>query len=298
MRNIEVIEILGGIFMTKVIYKIADMNIAYDQCDLSYLSRFEKFLCRDKAIIDFKINMKKKWLIKKAKGDLILEEDLQWIKKTDGGMVTSMRDTKNKSKVGSLMEVNSEWSKAAIYYKNNKFDYFGYTAPELFSGIAFRNRIIHCNGIVVHASGVEWNGQGILLTAPSGTGKSTQAALWESHLGARILNDDCPALRVFENKVFMYGTPWSGSGIKYINEKSPLSMIVVLSQYKENIIEKVEKEEAVRMLIPRFFIPYHNPILMDKAIKVVEKIIKITPVYSLKCRPEVDAVMLVKKHLA
>lgn len=50
-------------------------------------------------------------------------------------------------------------------------------------------------GLLLHASFIRWQDRGILFSAPSGTGKSTQADLWVRHRGAEVINGDRAALR-------------------------------------------------------------------------------------------------------
>ena len=44
------------------------------------------------------------------------------------------------------------------------------------------------DGILLHCSWIRWKDRGILFTAPSGTGKSTQAQLWCDLMGAELIN--------------------------------------------------------------------------------------------------------------
>ena len=76
--------------------------------------------------------------------------------------------------------------------------------------VLFRTSLLCCDGIVIHSSAIELDGNGILFSAPSGTGKSTQANLWREHKGAVVLNGDRPALRTLDGSVYVYGTLWSG----------------------------------------------------------------------------------------
>ena len=63
----------------------------------------------------------------------------------------------------------------------------------------------------LHASVIDWQGQGILFSAPSGTGKSTQADLWQTHAGATILNGDRAVIRWLDSQYRVYGSPYAGS---------------------------------------------------------------------------------------
>ena len=66
--------------------------------------------------------------------------------------------------------------------------------------------------LVFHGSVVAVDGQAYLFTAKSGTGKSTHTRLWRELLGSRavMVNDDKPFLRITENGVIAYGSPWNG----------------------------------------------------------------------------------------
>ena len=66
-------------------------------------------------------------------------------------------------------------------------------------------------GFVFHCSFVARDNGAILFTAPSGTGKSTQADLWRDFRNAEIINGDRAAVCVKEGRVFAEGIPFSGS---------------------------------------------------------------------------------------
>lgn len=80
------------------------------------------------------------------------------------------------------------------------------------SGI-FRMLAEH-GGVVLHSSYIiTQRGEALLFSAPSGTGKSTQAELWRSYAGAKVINGD-RALVKAENGVTANGILFSGtSGI-------------------------------------------------------------------------------------
>ena len=50
--------------------------------------------------------------------------------------------------------------------------------------------LLKYDGLLLHSSFIRWRGEGILFSAPSGTGKSTQADLWVKYEDAEILNGD------------------------------------------------------------------------------------------------------------
>ncbi len=163
--------------------------------------------------------------------------------------------------------------------------------------VLFRTTILLRQGIVIHSAAVDCSGSGIIFSAPSGTGKSTQANLWRKHKGAVVLNGDRPALRVVDGRVYVYGTPWSGSSPDSVNKSSPLKAIVMLEQSDANSIRQLEKPEAVRYLMPRCYLPYGVADLLERAVDNMDSIIERVPVYLLRCRPDAEAVEITGKCL-
>ena len=159
--------------------------------------------------------------------------------------------------------------------------------------IILRYVILKHKGILLHASSVKWNNHGIAFAAPSGTGKSTHADLWKRYYGAAVLNDDSPAIKIKDNDIFVFGTPWSGSQGINTNDNAHLDMIVILEQATENHISKLETRQILSRLMPRFLVPFHDEDLMKTAIDNISQIIESTPVYLLCCKPEKEAVDLV-----
>lgn len=65
--------------------------------------------------------------------------------------------------------------------------------------------------LLIHASLVRHQGRGYAFVAKSGTGKSTQVAMWLRCIpGCDLMNDDNPVVRVIDGEVMIYGSPWSG----------------------------------------------------------------------------------------
>ena len=57
-------------------------------------------------------------------------------------------------------------------------------------------------GFQLHASVINWKDKGILFSAPSGTGKSTQADLWKKYEGAKVINGDRALIRKRKRRVY------------------------------------------------------------------------------------------------
>ena len=72
--------------------------------------------------------------------------------------------------------------------------------------------LVHYNVILMHGAVVVADGVGYLFSAPSGAGKSTHVKQWTEHInGAYILNGDKPLIKIENESVVAYGTPWCGN---------------------------------------------------------------------------------------
>ena len=67
-------------------------------------------------------------------------------------------------------------------------------AEYIATGDCFAVGLLRNEGMMLHASAVEYGGRAVCFSAPPGTGKSTHAERWARLFGASILNDDKPAL--------------------------------------------------------------------------------------------------------
>lgn len=74
----------------------------------------------------------------------------------------------------------------------------GVGVKTVLNALAAERLIARNGGFVFHSSYVEVDGKAVLFTAPSETGKSTQAELWRSLRGAEIINGDRSVVRLVE----------------------------------------------------------------------------------------------------
>ena len=105
--------------------------------------------------------------------------------------------------------------------------------------------------VLMHASVVSLEGRGYLMTAPSGTGKSTHTRLWRQCFDqCELVNDDNPVVRIEQGKAIVYGSPWSGKTPCYRNVCHPVGAYVRLFQEPETNIHPYQPLEAYAMLLP------------------------------------------------
>ena len=167
----------------------------------------------------------------------------------------------------------------------------------LWPGVALPQLLVYHRALVFHASYVAHNGQAILFTAPSQTGKSTQASLWEKHRGAKILNGDKAAVKL-EKQPMVYGMPFCGTSGICENVTLPLRCMVVLSQAKENTIRRLGVQEALSMLSPNVFADQLIAEEWSKTLLLLLDLVASVPVYSLACTPDERAVETLEAAIA
>ena len=163
--------------------------------------------------------------------------------------------------------------------------------------LALETLIIDLDGIFMHASLINAGGKGIIFSAPSGVGKSTQASLWEKHRGAKILNGDRAAIRFVNGKWRAYGSPWAGSSGIYRREGVEIAAIVFLGQSKKNVITKLTGIKAFNAIMNGGIFPYWNKEKMVSVCKISEKILAEVPVFEFTCTPDLSAVEELEKYI-
>lgn len=164
------------------------------------------------------------------------------------------------------------------------------------TGIMLNYLLLPYRGMILHASYVDYKGSGIVFVAPSGTGKSTQAALWETYRGARICNGDKAGIRLGEIPM-VHGVPFSGSSNIGENISLPLKAVVVLAQAPENTIERMAPTAALKAILPNVFVKQKVPQQYYRAVQLLLDMVQAVPVYLLACTPDERAVVLLEKTL-
>lgn len=192
----------------------------------------------------------------------------------------------------SAMVVNSDFSHCTISLFGNKDDQmFGIGNSMM---IAFAFSAAYYDTLLIHASVTMNGGKGYLFLGKSGTGKSTHSSLWLKYIpGSDLLNDDNPAVRVLDdNKIEVYGTPWSGKTPCYRNLHLQIGAFVRLEQAPHNIIERDSVLQAFASVLSSCSTMIWDKPSYNAITHTVERVVKAIPVYYLKCLPNEAAARL------
>ena len=167
---------------------------------------------------------------------------------------------------------------------------WGTDVSDLFVQYGLPRRLPQQGKLLLHCAYILYNGRAILFTGPSGTGKTTQAKLWQRSMGSRIVNGDRAAIGLEGGIVTAYGLPISGTSPDCENVTAPVAAIVSLSQAKENRVTRLRAASAVKPLLSGTYLPpefaQDLPLLVDLAASLAARV----PVYHLQCLPDDSAV--------
>ncbi len=168
-----------------------------------------------------------------------------------------------------------------------------------YTGFEFANRLSYLGGAVLHGSAIAYKGEGVVFSAPSGTGKSTHTSLWKQSFGEDVVyvNDDKPALRFKDGKTWMYGAPWSGKTDLNANICVPLKAIVFVQRAEENSIDVLPFTDAVSYIRNELVQPYHDEKLGEKLVDVMIHLAQTVPVYLLKCNMDPQAAVVARRGI-
>ncbi|WIF88650.1 hypothetical protein [Acholeplasma laidlawii] len=156
----------------------------------------------------------------------------------------------------------------------------------------FYTKLIEYNGIYLHASAVVKDGFCYMFSAPSGTGKSTHTNLWLKNIkDSLILNDDKPAIRIFDDAIYAYGTPFSGKHDLSINKKYPLKGISFIYRDSKNTISKINPNESLSLMMAQTVRSKQEKYLV-KTLSMLETILTKIPIYKMGCTISKEAALM------
>lgn len=149
---------------------------------------------------------------------------------------------------------------------------------------------LRSGALILHSAYMCRAGKAILFSAPSGTGKSTQADLWTKYRGTRTVNGDKSLLVRREDGWYAYGWPICGSSEICYNESYPIQAIVMIHQAKENSIERLGIAGSVKRLLSQITMNMWNTEFQLKTIDKIEQLVMEIPVYEMGCNISENAV--------
>ncbi len=171
------------------------------------------------------------------------------------------------------------------------------TIKLVLAALFLTKKLIRQGGFMLHSSYICHDGKAILFTAPSGTGKSTQADLWGTLRGAKLLNGDRACVMSTPEGVMVHGVPFSGSSGVSENVSAPLAAIVYLSQAPVTTITRLTGLRAFRSVWEGCSVDLWDRAETTACTDLVLEVIRQVPVFHLACTPDESAVNAVERAI-
>lgn len=169
-----------------------------------------------------------------------------------------------------------------IEHEKRKVDPMEYPLDGL---ILYYLSVIH-NDIMIHASGISYDGKGYIFSGISGKGKTTMARLWDSS-GAGIIHDDRLIIRKAGDTYRMHNTP------VYNNDKpsgSAVSKIFIIEHGLANKLTHAGGAYAVSLVMSNCIQHNWSHEIINRLLKSVSTLCDNVPVEILYFRPERSAI--------
>ena len=151
-------------------------------------------------------------------------------------------------------------------------------------------RILHSmmaapsGGCFMHAASAVRNGRAFAFTWVSGSGKTTISRL--APPDAVILTDDISSIRPVDGGYHAFGTPFVGDyGKPGVNISAPLKAVYLLLKGPENILEPLDRKEAVNVLLRNILLFNKDPKLSEALFHTAWRMTDSVQVYRLTFAP-------------
>lgn len=197
----------------------------------------------------------------------------------------------------TIVKYTEDFSTATVFVNELEHPGIVRTVDKVLQLFPIRMLLMKYNTMVLHASRICVKNKGILFTAPSGTGKSTQAMLWKKYENAEIVCNDRTLIRYCSEQYYTYGYPIDGSSPIAENRKLELGAIIVLRQGSKNIVERINALRALKYLIEQTVFDTWSSYARNQVIKEWMDILNQYPIYLLTCKPDKEAVECLKQRM-
>lgn len=216
------------------------------------------------------------------------------VKKTNIGFVYDIRIKPQADPHAWFIPINERYYEVRCLKGSEKYIEYSRNLLEIINLEQVLNTF---NAFILHSSFINWQNKGILFSAPSGTGKSTQADLWEKYENAEVINGDKAGIRKIEGIWTAYGLPIAGTSGIYKNKKSEISHIIILKQGKENKLTKLSPRDAFIKIYSETTLHTWDEKYQENIINMITDLVQNVQIYQYECLPDKSAVEFLKEQV-
>jgi hypothetical protein len=141
-------------------------------------------------------------------------------------------------------------------------------------------------GLLVHASCISVDGEGMMFVGPGGSGKTTMAALWQDSLGARVLHDDRVVIRKKGDRFWAYPVPRMVEFRPSSARGVPLKRAYFIRHGHENNLTAKPAAQIVTGFLAESFVPPYNARAVELALQLLHDLSGVVPCQDLAFVPD------------
>ncbi len=273
-------------------YKMINLNILIDYVfDRFYKNNLDAYITSEKA----------EYFIYTHLTDQVIKPNLEIVKKTNKKAffvdefyryVLFYND--NKIPV-ILIKKRKDLKEYHIYLdqkRQSPLDGIEYTIHQMI----FMEMALSRGFLPIHASAFVFENKAILVSGPSGIGKTTLAKRMNNLFGYPILNDDKPLLRIENDLVVVYGSPFSGKESLNFNAVYPLGKLLFIEKGEKNEFIMISLKMAINEILKNIFRP-ENEDIWNLATDIATRIIKEDKIIKYACKNDNSAGYILQKYL-
>ena len=202
----------------------------------------------------------------------------------------------NKKNERGIVSVYDGGSNVHIYMPDMGEEYMKKLRP--WFQIHLEELLLYNQAMILHSASLEYNGNAILFSGPSGTGKTTQTDLWHRYKdNVTDINGDRTVLQLLEGKWYACGFPIYGSTVRCKQKAVPLRAIVYLKQGKNNEIRELAKREKIVFLYKELNVLSFDNDFVNRTFELLDGLVEGVTIIQLTCRIDQDAVEVLHEYL-
>lgn len=185
---------------------------------------------------------------------------------------------------------------AEVRYFNDSVGFMKHLENSFFCASA-EDILLEESSFFFHACCVDTRHGALLFSGDSGIGKSTQGRLWEKYQNSSIVSDDRPIVGRKDGVWFAHSSPVSGRFVPSGNVSDKINSLVFLVQGKANVIERIDKNTAIKEMIRQSAFAFCEKKQIMKMLDLLDDFCEKVNIYRYKCLPDVSAVEFLDKVL-
>jgi len=174
--------------------------------------------------------------------------------------------------------IDQDFSKGVVYGKFKELINQYYPLPQDLEIVFFVNWLGKFQDMILHASGMVYEGRGYVFAGRSGVGKSTLISSLSQEPGVTVLGEDQVIMRKLGDKFWIFGTPWHENRNLCSPSGAPLEKFFFLERQNKQTVEEISAVDGVTRLLQTAFIPYYRPKLVDR---LLERLTRLSEMVSM-----------------